>query len=408
MSLSVLLLKRGDEMAVTLTMLCGDTEQKYSLKLIAGKAGMDNIVRWVHNLEDTGAQPFLHGNELIVTTGVGHTGTAWLSGFVSALRSGGAAGIVILVGSHIPTVPDSVLTYCESTAFPLFTMTDEAKILDMTYELCRRITGMEKRDNAVNDALRAVISDPSSLRSHSRFLIREGFSDESNYSAVAVCLISAAGEAADAAPAAGNAGVRSAAGNMRYRSAVFTNKGILAAVCQNSTADEMKALCERIKEAETGCKIFMGVSESVPGLAGISGAYEQAEAAMISSVLSDTSCSLYRNIGIMKLILGVRDRSILRSCVNENLGRIRDYDAEHDTDLARVLRIYIESNSSVNETAADEKVHRNTVNSKIRTVKELLGHELDDVCKSRLHIAFLINDVLNVYDEKLNTLDVRK
>ena len=58
----------------------------------------------------------------------------------------------------------------------------------------------------------------------------------------------------------------------------------------------------------------------------------------------------------------------------------------------------------MNEVAAIEKVHRNTINSKIRTVKELLGNELDDISKSRLLIAFLINDVLNVYDEKLNTL----
>ena len=111
MSLSVLLLKRGDEMAVTLTILCGDTEQKYGIKLIAGKAGTDNIVSWVHNLEDTGSLPFLHGNELIVTTGVGHSDTGWLPGFVSAVRSGGAVGIIILIGAHIPSVPESVLTY---------------------------------------------------------------------------------------------------------------------------------------------------------------------------------------------------------------------------------------------------------------------------------------------------------
>lgn len=404
MSLSVLLLKRGDEMAVTLAMLCVDTEQKYSLKLIAGKAGLDNIVRWVHNLEDTGSQPFLHGNELIVTAGVGHSDTKWLPDFIATLKNKGAVGIIILIGAHIPTIPDNVIAYCERDAFPLFTMTDEAKILDLTYELCRRITGMEKHDNALNDALRSVIAEPSSLRSHSRFLAREGFSEESRYSAVAACLISASGKAVDTAQVAENGGVRIAAKDMKFRSAVFTNKGIFVAVCQNCTAEDIKHLCECIRAADTGCKTFIGVSESAQGLSGISRAYEQAEAAMISSVLSDTSYSLYRNIGIMKLILGVRDRGILRTYVNENLGKIKAYDSEHDTDLAHILRIYIENNSSVNEVAAIEKVHRNTINSKIRTVKELLGNELDDISKSRLLIAFMINDVLNVYDEKLNTL----
>ena len=57
----------------------------------------------------------------------------------------------------------------------------------------------------------------------------------------------------------------------------------------------------------------------------------------------------------------------------------------------------------MNEVAAIAKVHRNTVNSKIRTVRELLGRELDDVVKSRLILAYLVNDVLRVYDEKLNS-----
>lgn len=403
--LSVFRLKRGEKMAVTLAMLCGSTEEKYSMKLVAGRAGMDNIVRWVHIVEDSGAKPFLRGGELAVTTGIGHTDTAWLAGFVEALRNGGAAGAVILVGAAIPAVPDDVVRYCEHNSFPLFTITDSTKILDMTYELCRRITGMEKHDSALNDALRAVISDPSSLRSHTKLLTRSELSDESGYSAVAACLISETGEAVSADPLSENAEVRRTVKNMKHRSTVLTHKGILAAVCQNSAESEIKALCECLKSAaDPKCRIFIGVSDSVRGLAGISTAYEQAEAAMVSSVLSGMNCSLYRNIGILQLILGVKDKSILRSYVREQLGKLHDHDSEHGTDLTHILRVYLENNCSVNEAAAIEKVHRNTVNSKVRAVKELLGHELDDVTKSRLVIAFLINDVLRVYDEKLNTL----
>lgn len=398
-------LKRGEEMAVTLMMLCGSTEEKYSMKLVAGKAGMDNIVRWVHIVEDSGAQPFLRGGELAVTTGVGHTGTEWLTGFVSALKNGGAVGAVILVGGAIPAIPEEVIRYCEHNAFPLFEITDSTKILDMTYELCRRITGMEKHDNALNDALRAVIADPSSLRSHTKLLTRSELSDESAYSAVAACLISETGEAVHAGTLAENADVRRTIKNMQHRSAVITHNGILAAVCQSSGESELKALCECLKGAAgPKCRIFIGVSEKVHGLAGISTAYEQAEAAMVSSVLSGINCSLYRNIGILQLILGVKDKSILRSYVREQLGKLHDHDSEHGTDLTHILRVYLENNCSVNEAAAIEKVHRNTVNSKVRAVKELFGHELDDVTKSRLVIAFLINDVLRVYDEKLDTL----
>ena len=33
-------------MAITLSQLCANTEKKYSMKLIAGHAGMGNTVRW--------------------------------------------------------------------------------------------------------------------------------------------------------------------------------------------------------------------------------------------------------------------------------------------------------------------------------------------------------------------------
>ncbi len=388
-------------------MLCGDTERKYTMKLVAGKAGLDNIVRWVHIVEDSGEQPFLHGGELAVTTGIGHSDNTWLPKFVAALKNSGAVGVVILVGGAIPAIPAEVMEYCEHNAFPLFTITDSARILDMTYELCRRITGMEKHDSALNEALRAVIADPSSLRSHARMLTRAELSDEGTYYAVAACLISDTGEAVNAETLTGNADVRRTIKNMKHRSAVLSHNGILAAVCQNCTETELKGVCDCLKSvvaADTKCRIFIGVSEKNSGLAGISTAYAQAEAAMVSSVLSGINCSLYRNIGILQLILGVKDKTILRSYVREQLGKLHDHDSEHNADLTHILRVYLENNCSVNEAAAIEKVHRNTVNSKIRSVKEILGHELDDVTKSRLVIAFLINDVLRVYDEKLNTL----
>ena len=407
MSLSVLFLNGGDEMAVTLMMLCGDAERKYTMKLVAGKAGLDNIVRWVHIVEDNGEQPFLHGGELAVTTGIGHSDNKWLSKFVAALKSNGAVGIVVLTGGAIQAIPSEVTDYCEHNAFPIFSITDSTKILDMTYELCRRITGMEKHESALNEALLAVIADPSSLRSHAKMLTRAEISDEGSYCAVAACLISDTGEAVNAETLTGNSDVRRTIKNMKNRSAVISYNGILAAVCQSCTENELKGFCECLKSvvaADTKYRIFIGVSEKNNGLAGISTAYAQAEAAMVSSVLSGINCSLYRNIGILQLILGVKDKTILRSYVREQLGKLHDHDSEHSTDLTHILRVYLENNCSVNEAAAIEKVHRNTVNSKIRTVKEILGRELDDVTKSRLVIAFLINDVLRVYDEKLNIL----
>ena len=49
-------------MAITLSQLCVNTEKTYGMKLLAGKDGMDNYVRWVHMVEDREVPGFLSYN----------------------------------------------------------------------------------------------------------------------------------------------------------------------------------------------------------------------------------------------------------------------------------------------------------------------------------------------------------
>ncbi|UKI37112.1 MAG: PucR family transcriptional regulator ligand-binding domain-containing protein [Clostridiales bacterium] len=67
-------------------------KQKYSLKLLAGKGGLDNAVRWVHMVEDRQVPDFLHGGELVFTTGIGHVGKDPLFGICQTLKSSRRVG----------------------------------------------------------------------------------------------------------------------------------------------------------------------------------------------------------------------------------------------------------------------------------------------------------------------------
>ena len=57
-------------MAVTVRQLFKNAEQLYRAKLIAGEEGLDNLVEWVHIVEDSEVGLFLHGGELVFTTGI--------------------------------------------------------------------------------------------------------------------------------------------------------------------------------------------------------------------------------------------------------------------------------------------------------------------------------------------------
>ena len=61
-------------MAAVLQKVCENAKQLYGMKLEAGKEGLSNIVKWVHTMESEEAAKFLHGGELVLTTGVGNAG----------------------------------------------------------------------------------------------------------------------------------------------------------------------------------------------------------------------------------------------------------------------------------------------------------------------------------------------
>lgn len=80
-------------MAITMKRVCANVERLYGMKLVAGAAGMEKFVRWVHIIEDHEVPRFLHGNELVFTTGIAHSGTDWLLEFIMKLQEKTQAGL---------------------------------------------------------------------------------------------------------------------------------------------------------------------------------------------------------------------------------------------------------------------------------------------------------------------------
>ncbi len=88
-------------MALTLSQLCVNVEKTYQMKLVAGEDGMDNVVRWVHIIEDVEVSHFINGQELVFTTGIAQRGVNWLLPYAEQLLSHGAVGLVINLGPYI-------------------------------------------------------------------------------------------------------------------------------------------------------------------------------------------------------------------------------------------------------------------------------------------------------------------
>ena len=389
-------------MAISLSQLCMNAEKSYAMKLIAGSGGLENTVRWVHIVEDSEVPDFLHGNELIFTTGIAHSGTDWLKDFAVSLKAKGVVGLVVNIGPYIESVPSPVIVYCEQNDLPLFTIPWSTRIVDISYDFCRRIIGNEKHESTVGEAFRAIIKDPDSLKNYAELLSRAEFGQKSSYTVISACVISDGTNVTKQAAQTMDMSIWRTIRSSGRRSTLFIHDGSLVAVRQNSSEADISRLCTELETVLKGQTndVYIGVSHTLDGLSSVSEGYEQAAAAQFMSMLEKTGCTRYGDIGVMKLVFGIKNTNILREFVRENLGTLRRFDVERNADYCDTLRLYLTHNGSVSEAAEKAGVHRNTINLKMRAIKEILGKELDDNAKSSLILAFRIEEVLELYDKR--------
>lgn len=382
-------------MAITLSKLCANTEKMYNMKLLAGSGGMFNTVRWVHMVEDSEVPDFLHGNELVFTTGIGHIGSEWLVDFIKSLRSHNAVGLVINMGPYIRDIPAQVITYCEQNNFPVFSLPWQIHIIDITYDFCRRIIAHEEAEYTVAEAFRNLIFTPGSREGYGPALERAGFHDNSDYRIFAVDFLRDNKSFSAQVLRSNQMKLWRIFARPEHSTAMFMQEGKIIIVrngCLDSELDNINNSLKRFV-SEADINYYIGASESGTGYASVPLLYKQATTSLITAVIENKAVMRYTDIGADRIIFGVENKEILKCFVEDSLGEISRYDAVNGTDFMTVLREYLLCNSSVRAVAEKMNVHRNTVNYKIKQIKEILNTELTQKDKLELMLAFRIKDV---------------
>ncbi|HEX2296688.1 MAG TPA: PucR family transcriptional regulator ligand-binding domain-containing protein [Actinomycetota bacterium] len=90
------------------------------LTVVAGEAGLDRPIRWAHTSELQDPTPWLSGGELLLTTGMGLTGSAALQrSYIRRLISAGLAGLGFGVGFGADEVPAAIKRAADAEGFPV-------------------------------------------------------------------------------------------------------------------------------------------------------------------------------------------------------------------------------------------------------------------------------------------------
>ncbi|WP_456085418.1 PucR family transcriptional regulator, partial [Micromonospora parastrephiae] len=90
-------------------------------RVVAGDAGLDRLVRWVHVAEVPDIATLLGGGELVLTTGIGLPGDdAGLRAFIGDLADVGVSGLVVELGRrYVSGVPRVMVAAAERRGLPL-------------------------------------------------------------------------------------------------------------------------------------------------------------------------------------------------------------------------------------------------------------------------------------------------
>lgn len=105
-------------------------------EVIGGKNGLNRSIRWVHILESASFESLIHGEEMILTTGIG-VGIDLPSSlaFMENLIEKNAACLCIEIGTYFSKVPQELIELANQHDFPLIIFTRTVRFVDITHDL---------------------------------------------------------------------------------------------------------------------------------------------------------------------------------------------------------------------------------------------------------------------------------
>ena len=383
-------------MAITLSRLYADSQRKQNIELIAGREGLKSLVRWVHMIEDSEVPGFLHGNELVFTTGIAHRGTGWLLDFVKNLRLYGAIGLVVNLGPYIASVPENVIVFCDENSFPLFTIPWEMHLIDVTFDYCHRIIANEERETTIAAAFRGLIFSPENAQAYAHILERHGFNDRGGY---ALMLIKAPGVGGDDWHGL-LFRLQNRLNDAERSFCLFVQQNALVVVGAGVGRGEMgkyaQALKDELESLGRGTAVHIGISDEATGYKEIPVCYREALIASNAARAMKRGVLRYADAGMYRIICAVEDTATLRKYAEDRLGKIEAYDRAHSTDYLTTLKYYLENNGSIQKVSRLMRVHRNTVNYKMKLIRENFGVGCDSKDIADLWTAFHIREIIDL------------
>ena len=395
-------------------------------KIIAGKSGLSNSIRWVYKPENMN---FAKGQELlIISTPVIQSEDFNLPLVIKKANKLNMSGALLLTGDkYIASIDSSVVSYANLNNFPIFVISGEIPLVDIFEEIGHAIAYNKNSDALSDDILSGIIfgkninADAFAMKFSEAGYDLDGKNrmftinihgdrriEEYEYDTViskiknefnsgnmnallsrygnnivgCFCLkkgeMDVSGISADINMSGNNISeiipVDSSVKNIQDTDTVSESdkKEVLAKI--------YKSLSEYLYSISSDIKLVMGVGRAYEGIGDLQKSFTEASRCVILSEKMNMSGRVfwYEEMGIYNLFSELADKKVMQEFIDSTLGVIIEYDRNNNSKLLETLKAYLWNNNSLIHASEQLYTHRNTVKYRVQRISQLTGRDFDD------------------------------
>jgi PucR family transcriptional regulator, purine catabolism regulatory protein len=141
----------------------------------------------------------------------------------------------------------------------------------------------------------------------------------------------------------------------------------------------------------------MGVGRVNHGVNGIRSSYFQAEQAIKLGISTKAMKEViyYDDLGVYRLLNLLAGEKELNDFYKETVGKLAEYDLNHDLNLVETLRMYVHYDENLKVTSQKMFIHVNTLKYRIQKIELLTGYSLHNTDgKMMLYVGLKIHEML--------------
>lgn len=370
---------------------------KYGMCCVTGEQTLETYIAWTHVIEDSDVAAFERKNELICTTGIASTGERWLMEFVKRLSLHHASGLVVCLGPYIMKISDEVKEYCINHEFCLMTLPWDVHLSDVTKDISYMVLEQEKKMVTIIHAMKDAIFYANEKSVYMPHLKRYGYRPDKNFCPIVLQVRNKGKSSRDRA-----LWLQFFQNLMRFyfeKIVIFEFTKQIVVILYDQDEEGVGLCMEKIMAFEARYQDFdicyAGIGPNVSNIKNLAGSYQIAKDITSLAKSQKQKVMAYGNLGIYQILIVNKDKHVLKNYYQQTLGSLEQYDENHGTDYFRLLKVYLDTDCSVRETAMEEYCHRNTINKRIHKIKQILGRQhILPKDKLELGLAYAIHVIL--------------